>query len=177
MNKNETALYIGRFQPFHNGHLDAIRQIFDAGKTRFLIIAIGNAQTSHTPENPFTAGERFEMIYESLLLAGFLPEQLCIVPIQNIDDYSLWPQHVVRMLPRFSRIYSGSRLVQRLFCEYLPSVEVIPLQMRIDISATAVRKNILEGNPISDLVPEKTAERLLKIHAKERMHDICQTNF
>lgn len=177
MSKSETSLYIGRFQPFHKGHLDAIRQIFSDGKTKCLLIAIGNAQTSHTPENPFTAGERFTMIYESILQAGFSPKQFCIMPIQNIDDYALWPQHVARLVPPFARVYSGSPLVRRLFTEFLSEVEVIPLKMQLDISATMIRERILQKQQINELVPKQTREKLTEIRAGERLIDIHQTNF
>ncbi len=55
-NKELTALLIGRFQPFHNGHLEVVKTI--SKKCDRMIIGIGSAQLSHTFENPFTAGER-----------------------------------------------------------------------------------------------------------------------
>src|SRR3970040_1541422 len=50
------ALWIGRFQPFHLGHLSMAKRIL--AEVDELVIGIGSAQYSHTPENPFTAGER-----------------------------------------------------------------------------------------------------------------------
>ena len=44
----ETGLYVGRFQPFHLGHLEAIKHILK--KVDTVIIAIGSAQYSHTLE-------------------------------------------------------------------------------------------------------------------------------
>jgi len=58
------ALFIGRFQPFHNGHAEQIRLI--SKKYEEIIIGIGSAQRSHTIENPFTAAERTVMIKEFL---------------------------------------------------------------------------------------------------------------
>ncbi|MEM3715338.1 MAG: adenylyltransferase/cytidyltransferase family protein, partial [Nitrososphaeria archaeon] len=55
------AVYIGRFQPFHNGHYAALKWILEKEKSP-IILCIGSAQYSHTVENPFTAGERIEMI-------------------------------------------------------------------------------------------------------------------
>mgnify|MGYP001262099234 CR=1 FL=1 len=46
------ALFIGRFQPFHKGHLSALRWI--AAKSSKVIVAIGSAQKSFEPDNPFT---------------------------------------------------------------------------------------------------------------------------
>jgi len=54
------ALYIGRFQPYHNGHHYVINHI--AREVDELIIGFGSAQMSHEPSDPFTAGERVLMI-------------------------------------------------------------------------------------------------------------------
>ena len=45
-------LYIGRFQPFHNGHLQLIKSI--ENKFDQIIIGIGSSQYSHDKNNPFT---------------------------------------------------------------------------------------------------------------------------
>ena len=58
------ALIIGRFQPLHNGHLEVIRKV--SAECDHVIIGIGSAQSSHTSENPFTAGERYLMMSETL---------------------------------------------------------------------------------------------------------------
>ena len=50
------ALYIGRFQPFHKGHLKILQKL--AKKYDEIIIGIGSSQYSNTLENPFTSEER-----------------------------------------------------------------------------------------------------------------------
>ena len=61
---NNDALIIGRFQPLHNGHLEVIRKV--ASECDRMIIGIGSAQYSHLTDNPFTAGERYLMVSETL---------------------------------------------------------------------------------------------------------------
>ena len=58
---------IGRFQPFHLGHLEAIK--FALSKVEYLHIGIGSSNKSHEARNPFTADERKQMI-----LSGFDPK-------------------------------------------------------------------------------------------------------
>ena len=58
------GLYIGRFQPYHLGHQAVLEKI--AEEMDEIVIVIGSAQESHTAENPFTSGERMEMIYAAL---------------------------------------------------------------------------------------------------------------
>ena len=54
------GLYVGRFQPFHLGHLGAIKAVLK--EIDEFVIVIGSAQYSHNSNNPFTAGERLVMI-------------------------------------------------------------------------------------------------------------------
>jgi nicotinamide-nucleotide adenylyltransferase len=56
------ALFIGRFQPFHPGHLDAIKQISEPE----IIIGIGSSQYSKTTDNPYSFAERKTMIEQNL---------------------------------------------------------------------------------------------------------------
>ena len=59
------GLMVGRFQPFHNGHLYLSNQILQ--ECDELIIAIGSAQFNYIYKDPFTAGERVLMIHAALL--------------------------------------------------------------------------------------------------------------
>ena len=56
------ALFVGRFQPFHNGHLALMRNILAEKDIKSLVIAIGSTQHSHSLINPLTCGERILMI-------------------------------------------------------------------------------------------------------------------
>jgi len=52
------SLFIGRWQPFHNGHYMMIRVRLDAGES----VAIGVRDTIISPENPFPLDYRIKMI-------------------------------------------------------------------------------------------------------------------
>jgi cytidyltransferase-related domain len=58
------ALFIGRFQPLHRGHEEVIKWLL--GRHEEVVVAIGSANESFTPRNPFTVGERIEMLYSML---------------------------------------------------------------------------------------------------------------
>ncbi len=174
MDAHLTSLFIGRFQPFHLGHLDAIRQIFAEGKTKLLIIGVGSAEENYTPENPFTAGERFEMIYDSLLEADIPPASFNICPIRNIHHYGLWPHHNKLLLPPFTRVYSGSPLVKMLFGDNT-NLEVCTLQDNTDITATQVRQQIKSDAVMTDVLPAAVIRLLHKFNATERIGNIDHT--
>ena len=71
------ALIIGRFQPFHNGHLMVLKAMASKYSP---VVAIGSAQLSHTADNPFTAGERYEMILSAVEDEGL---QVRILPVPD----------------------------------------------------------------------------------------------
>ena len=70
------GLMVGRFQPFHKGHLFLVRQILQDCDE--LIIAIGSAQFNYSYTDPFTAGERIMMIHAALVESKI---NLAICPI------------------------------------------------------------------------------------------------
>jgi len=46
------GLFVGRFQPFHLGHLGVVKDILN--EVDELVIVVGSAQYSHRIDNPFT---------------------------------------------------------------------------------------------------------------------------
>ncbi len=58
------GLLIGRFQPFHLGHLEALR--FALSKVDKLWVGLGSSNKPVEKNNPFTAQQRKEMILSSI---------------------------------------------------------------------------------------------------------------
>lgn len=78
----DLVFYIGRFEPFHNAHLQTVRQALRHSER--VTIVIGSANAPRTPKNPFTAEERAALIYKSLV-AESLPTSL--IDIIYSDDF------------------------------------------------------------------------------------------
>lgn len=51
------GFYIGRFQPYHNGHQSVLEHI--ALEVDEIVIGIGSAQLSHLTDNPLPQGNVF----------------------------------------------------------------------------------------------------------------------
>src|SRR5512137_878368 len=106
------ALFVGRFQPFHYGHLYAIKKILEQSDE--LIIVVGSAQMSHEPDNPFTAGERIEMIEAALAEAKIDRGRFLLIPIADAPSHRTWVSYVESQTPRFDAVYSNQALTRRL---------------------------------------------------------------
>ena len=106
------GFYVGRFQPYHNGHQAVLEEL--ARTCDEIIIGVGSAQLSHTTENPYTAGERVLMITRALTS---LRCPYYVIPIEDVQRNALWAAHVMSMTPPFDTCYSSNPLVVRLFSE------------------------------------------------------------
>ncbi|MEK6851602.1 MAG: nicotinamide-nucleotide adenylyltransferase [Candidatus Thermoplasmatota archaeon] len=163
----ERPLFVGRFQPFHLGHLDMVRRI--VAKHGQIIIGIGSAQYSHTGENPFTASERYEMIKRALDAEGI--HEYHIVPIPDTHVHSVWVSHVLSLVPKFDVVYTNSPLVVRLFRERGLAVVEMPLHKREVHSGTAIRKRIFEGGDWIPFLPKEAAAYILEIDGPQRIRE------
>ncbi len=164
------ALFVGRFQPFHRGHLETIRAIRRNRPAEAVLIGIGSAQESYTPENPFTAGERFEMIELSLReahLADAVP-----VPIPDIHRHALWVRYVESLLPPFARVYTNNPLTRTLFEAGGYPVESPPLFERERWEGARIRAALRRGGPVEELVPPAVAQWLAQHQAAARLRSI-----
>ncbi len=164
------GLFVGRFQPPHYGHFEVIRWILDNGFVDELIIVIGSAQESHTLKDPFTAGERFEMLMLGLKELNISCDRIIIVPVQDIAMNHVWVRYLEMLLPRFEVVFSRNPLVVRLFKEYGYKVVEPPPFSRSEYSATRIRELMLRGdNAWRMYVPRSIVEFIDKIKGVERL--------
>jgi nicotinamide-nucleotide adenylyltransferase len=168
------ALFVGRFQPFHYGHLYAIEKILEENDE--LLLVVGSAQMSHEPDNPFTAGERIEMIRAALDGADIPSERYMIIPISDAPAHRVWVSAVESQTPRFDLVYSNQPLTRRLLIEAGCEVRNIPLYQRGKYEATEIRRRILEGEDWSDLVPPEVYRIVQEIDGENRIRDLAKTD-
>jgi nicotinamide-nucleotide adenylyltransferase len=60
MKKYKVALFIGRFQPFHNGHLYSLEKCLELAEK--VIVGIGSSEESETESNPCDFETRKKMV-------------------------------------------------------------------------------------------------------------------
>lgn len=165
------AFYIGRFQPYHNGHHAVLSEI--AKSTDEIVIGVGSAQLSHELKNPFTAGERVLMITRSLQDLGV---PFYVIPIEDLRRNSLWAAHVQSMTPPFQVVHTSNPLVIRLFAEDGVRVHSDAMYERDRHSGTEIRRRMLENEPWEMLVPAPVVEVLNEIDGVGRLQQIARSD-
>jgi len=168
------GIYVGRFQPFHLGHLHAISDILR--EVDEVIIVIGSAQYSHNLTNPFTAGERLIMIRRALQEARIVESRFWIVPVPNVHLHMMWVSSVVGYTPKFDIVYSNEPLTRRLFLEAGCEVKAIPFFERKTFSSTLIRGKMLKGQGWEELVPKSVAAFIKEIDGVNRIQDLTKSD-
>ena len=168
------GLFVGRFQPVHNGHLEVIKRIMK--EVDELVIVVGSSQYSHKLDNPFTAGERITMIRKALEEEGIQLPRIWIIPVPDVHQHALWVSQIVGYSPKFDVVYANEPLTRRLFIEAGFNVELMPMIKREVYLATEIRKRMLAGENWKELVPSNVAKFIKDIDGEVRLRDLNKTD-
>ena len=162
------GLLIGRFQPFHLGHLSAIQ--FALSKVDKLWIGLGSSNKPIAKDNPFTATERKEMILSSI--DSSMKEKISIYFIPDVDNHVRWIEKIDAIVPSFDIVFSNDDLTKHLYAKRSTKISSIPFSNREILSGTRIRDLIVSDQKWDDLVPNGTKNFLIGIGAKDRLKDL-----
>jgi nicotinamide-nucleotide adenylyltransferase len=162
------ALFIGRFQPFHLGHLLLLQRL--ATQYEEMIIGIGSSQYHDTPDNPFSEAERYQMISRALEAVDI--QNYHIVSIPDIHNPPKWVDHVCSIIPDFDLIIANNPFTRKLFCEKGFLVKGTEYFYRKRYSGKEIRRRIINDEPWADLVPKAVYEIICKIDGITRLKRI-----
>ena len=165
---------MGRFQPFHLGHLDLVQQILkDCDE---VIILVMSSQFNYLEKDPFTAGERIEMIHNSLKESNVDLTKCMVLALENQLNIATWPSYLKSMLPHFDRVYTGNDYVKMLLEDSNLQVTKPVFLNRDSFNATRIRSMIISGNDWEKLVPPAVSFFIKKINGKNRLSIINKTD-
>ena len=162
------GLLIGRFQPFHLGHLDAV--LFGLARTENLFICIGSSNKSNERKNPFSAEERREMILTSI--EPSIADRIKIFDVPDVGDHEKWTFEIDKIVPKYDIVFTNDEFTRTLFEKREISVISVILKDREKFSGTNIRNLIAYDRNWRDLVPQGTRNVLDNINAKERLQNL-----
>lgn len=165
------AIFFGRFQPFHLGHLHVAGEILK--KFDEIVFLIGMSSESHTERNPFTAGERIEMIRLAMNEAGYPLSKVITANLHTMEIHIASAHHVVYASPKAEAIYVGNPIMARIFKEAGFNV-VVPTPYRREIYNGSLIRAYMKANSQKwkELVSKDVAEFIESINGPERVRAI-----
>lgn len=150
MKEYDLAVVIGRFQPFHNGHLHLIQSAKEIAEQ--VLVLVGSANSSRSIRNPWTFPERASMIDSACLKHPDRESWLYIMPLNDhfYDDEG-WMEEVQECVSTFMRRRNKTVMVghdkdstsyyQKLFPQY----DSINIDNHEGIDATNIRNIYFSG--------------------------------
>jgi cytidyltransferase-like protein len=162
-----TGMIHGRFQPFHNGHMEYLSSAAELCQT--LVVGITNPDPTviaaepedalrHLPEsNPFSYRDRYRMVRDAAAEAGLNLIRIDIVPFP-INDRSLWCHYLPSGATQYIRVFSpwGKRKRELLEAAGFTVVDLARGEAKRD-SGSEVREALRAGTEWQPLVPPAVA--------------------
>ena len=170
------GLMLGRFQPFHKGHLELTKQILSDCDE--LVIIIGSAQFNFIDKDPFSAGERVLMIHEALKEAGIDLSRCYIIPVANDENNARWLAYLRSMVPPFDVLYSGNDFVKYLARSQDSNIEIKePVFAEVnEYNGTNIRHLMQDGKPWEHLVPPAVAKVIQQVGGIVRINMLAHSD-
>lgn len=169
--ESQIAVLIGRFQPFHLGHLNLVKQILLECKDLYLVI--GSSQENYTPHNPFTTAERIRMIRCSLMDARIDMNRILLIHIADDRNNARWLSNFRSYVPKFDIVYTGNLFIQALLENEKIKLKQANFCLKDQYNGTRIRNMIIEENPDwENLVPTPVKEIISEIKGVERIQKL-----
>lgn len=166
----EIALFIGRFQPLHHGHIYVLQNILKSyDKVK---IGIGSSQLSNMANDPFTGDEREEFLNAALKKRNIPSNRYQIYKIPDIFNASKWVEHVVSIVGKFSVVVSNSDWIRELFQK-----EGYKIEKKIEIfkkkfNGNNIRQLIIKNGKWKPLVPKEVVDLIVKFDGINRIKSL-----
>jgi bifunctional NMN adenylyltransferase/nudix hydrolase len=180
MKKYDTLVLIGRFQPFHNAHLEIVKRA--TALCDKLVIVVGSSRQPRTYKNPFSFEERARMIREATM---GLSLQISIEPnIDTIYNDQAWAVRVQQIVAQHTKpgdrvgIIGHKKDDSSFYLDMFPQWGYEDVELVEFLSAVDVRdlyfKWTFNSNFIKNVVPDSTYESLMAFRKTEEFAQIVR---
>ena len=174
MEKYDAIVFIGRFQPFHNAHLEIVKRAYEL--TDNLILIVGSQYKPVTYKNPFQISlehlnthSYWSALRQSILEVTSEESELEIEIQEDIYGDTKWCNEVQEKVKYCLETISPSAKVGIIGCEkdetsyYLkmfPQWELIEVPLEQNLSATQIRELYFVEEPNMDFVKSVVPEQI-----------------
>ncbi len=146
----KTGLIIGRFQPFHNGHVYLLKEALKISDK--IIIGIGSSNVSDE-NNPWSAKNRREVIEKIINGEGIFGKVIKIVEIPDDPDDDKWYEITKENVGEFDVSIGNNDWVNGIFKRHAVAVVEVPFFKRYLHEGVKIRKLMKEGKVWQNRVP------------------------
>jgi bifunctional NMN adenylyltransferase/nudix hydrolase len=171
--KRDALVFIGRMQPFHNGHRAVIERALELAHE--VVVVLGSSFSARSLRNPFTFSERKAMIE-----ACFPSERVKVVPVSDYPfDDDKWVSAIQTIVEQavpdakdvglIGHSKDSSSYYLNIFPKWKNHVEVDNVA---GINATDIRKVIYEQG-VSSLTDNIELTQVLPTEVRDLMFNFC----
>jgi len=168
--KPKNGIFYGRFQPFHKGHLNAVKMCLERCENLYIgIRSFGtmiNFEMSSfkksVEENPFTFGERLLMIKESLIEDEIDMKRVSIIPFP-LENPDKWYEYIPKDTVHFRiGVSDWDEEKIKAFERSGLKIETLPIYEK-NITAEEIRRRMVTNRNWRELVTPATARVIEEI--------------
>jgi nicotinamide-nucleotide adenylyltransferase len=148
------ALFIGRFQPFHNGHLETVKWICSRADKLYIVLAEDHGGSNE--RNPYSREQREAMINKSLADENVRNYEIVYIP--DHETVNGWYDAITNHIPNFDVLFTGNPWIEECFRKRGRKVEHQPIINEKQFNATEIRRRIKSGEGWEHLVPRSVVK-------------------
>lgn len=146
----DLLIFIGRFQPFHKGHMAVIQE--GLKRARHVLVLVGSSDSPRSTRNPWSFNERKQMIVNAF--DGEEHQRVHVLPLKDVmyndqawvkavqhsvEDFIDDHQHQFNAEPKVGLI-GHSKDKSSYYLKLFPQWQSVPVQNFDEISATPIRE-------------------------------------
>jgi bifunctional NMN adenylyltransferase/nudix hydrolase len=189
MRDYKTAVFIGRFQPFHNEHLHVLREALKVAD--HVIILVGSHNTAPNIKNPFSVMQRRDMINACLNDEEKYRTTVCPLRDYHYSD-SLWVANVQQIVSSLAgpgpiALFGAYKDASSYYLNMFPQWEFVAVKQKAFLDSTDIRnawykrtdpRPIMDFNHYHPDVCFKAMEDMSWVkHLPEQVDDWLQKNY
>ena len=179
--KYDAVVFIGRFQPVHNAHVQILKKAAELSDR--VIVIVGSADQPRTYKNPFSFTERQQLIQQ---LESEIDAELVIVPTKDtIYNDNAWAARVQDIVA--SNVTDAAAKVAIIghkkdetsfYLDMFPQWSLEEVALVEELSATKIRdlyfRNDFNPNFLKSVVPAPTLDWLIGFSLTEEFQQVIR---